>query len=377
MKRNHIVLFISAIAVHHDASDVEPAFSSLDNYGGRSGIRCTGKRLGLYSWSGPEQTFLHFLTSDEGREWGCGDITINIGDYSDPYTIYNAESIVPFILAYRALVLNEEAVVWLSYGDTVSRDGTLMEAFIDTFFSWAASISEDQISGLGKIGITFDVEHMAPEATRSALMLAQSLKDTTSFPFGKLLIQHTIEGRPNPEGTDYVMRYADSALVMLYRNYMQSPIFSEDSNLLRRAEYFLRMQCENCLNDEYATEHYNAKLTVMVEASCGPMDYCAKVSFCAHGGQTEGAHYLWEALQQLQSEMLEAGLVTDSQFSRLFNPWTTYSVHDWGWFRCYPPFTGSLEFEQCQRFAMSSEQCRSTRGEIPTTPPIVDEHCGF
>lgn len=118
-------------------------------------------------------------------------------------------------------------------------------------------------------------------------------------------------------------------LCRLYRNYMQSSIFSADSNILSRASYFLKDQCTHCLDDAFASANYKAKITIMVEGSCSPADYCAKISFCAHDSPAEGATYMWNTLQQLESGMFSSGLITSGQFNRLFNPLTTFAVHDW------------------------------------------------
>ena len=335
---------------------------------------CPGKRLGQYTW-GTElwrqgsKELSDFFATPAGKEWGCGDVTINIGDYTEVTFIAHAEDIVPFIQAYRAASENYESVVWLSYGDVESGDGGLMETFVDTFFRWASAIPAETAQTLGTIGLSFDVEHMPASSTKSALQKAQSLKANTNFQRGKLLVQHTIEGNPNPEGTDYVMKYADSALIMLYRNYMTSPIFSPDSNILSRARYFLKDQCVHCLDDAYSAANYKAKMTIMVEATCSRYtDYCAKISFCAHDQPGEGAVYLWNTLQELEAGMLDSGLVTPDEFERLFNPLTTYSVHDWSWFRCFAPLSDSTSYPQCRNYFSEAEACRNTLGPAPTTP---------
>jgi len=204
-----------------------------------------------------------------------------------------------------------------------------MLRFIETFYEWASSLSAEVADSLVAIGLSIDVEHMHGSGTKEGLQKAQALKSSTKFAPGKLLVQHTIEGKPNPDGTDYVMKYADSALIMLYRNYMHSSIFNADSNILSRASYFLREQCVHCLDDSYSAANYKAKLTIMVEASCSPADYCAKISFCAHDSPSEGAKYLWDTLQELEAGMFSSGLISSSQFERLFNPLTTFAVHDW------------------------------------------------
>jgi hypothetical protein len=164
-----------------------------------------------------------------------------------------------------------------------------METFTQTFFEWSETIPLEVAITLGAIGLSFDGEKMPAASTESCLIKAQTLKAQSSFPAGRLLIQHTIEGKRNPDGTDFVMKHADSALVMIYRNYMTSPTMSESSNILGRAKFFLTEQCVYCLDDAYAAANYQAKITMMVEASCGPMNYCAKLSFCAHDAPGEGA----------------------------------------------------------------------------------------
>ena len=330
---------------------------------------CPGKRIGQYTWGtelwrGGATELSDFFATDAGKEWGCGDLTINIGDFTAPGVIAYEKDLVPFILRYRKTSKNYESVVWLSYGDVVSGDSGLMSQFVDTFFDWANSISADTAKSLGTIGLSFDVEHMSGDGTKEVLLKVQSMKSSTNFESGKLLVQHTIEGNYNPDGTDYVMRYADSALIMLYRNYMTSSTFKPDSNILSRAKYFLQEQCVHCLDDAYATANYKAKVTVMIEASCAPADYCAKISFCAHDGSGEGATYAWNTLQEMQAGMFSSGLVTSAQFARLFNPLTTYAVHDWTWFRCYAPLSDSVTYSQCSKYHAAAATCRDTTGPI-------------
>lgn len=334
---------------------------------------CPGKRLGQYSWgyslwSQGSTELTDFFATQAGKDWACGDVTINIGDYTDATSIKYAADIVPFIERYRQTSKNVESVVWLSYGDVVSGDGSLMVQFVDTFFAWASSIPVATAATLRKVGLSFDVEHMPAASTATALQRAQSLKSTTNFAPGQLLIQHSIEGKPNPDGTDYVMKYADAAFIMLYRNYMISTKFHVDSNILSRAQYYLQQQCVNCLNDTYASENYVAKITLMVEGSCSPSDYCAKISFCAFDGPDQGAAYLWNTIEELESSMFSTGLVTQAQFTRLFNPLTTYAVHDWTWFRCYAPLSDTVSFPSCSAYSQAAETCRATVGPVQTTP---------
>jgi len=319
-----------------------------------------------------------FFGTEGGKEWGCGDLTINIGDYTAPEVIAYENDLISFIQRYRKSSQNYESIVWLSYGDTMSGDGNLMLQFIDTFFAWAQAIPAESIGSLGKIGLSFDVEHMRPASTKSALQKVQSLKSTTRFAPGYLLVQHTIEGNTNTEGTDYVMKFADSALMMLYRNYETSPIFHGDSNILSRAKWMLQTQCPNCLNDSYAKANYKAKITIMVEGSCAQFDYCAKLSFCVYDGSSDpnfydpkgrtGAAQTWGVLQDLELGMFSSGLINKEQFGRLFNQFTTFAVHDWTWFRCYEPFPKYTHYSQCSTYHQAAQQCRAQLGPLPSTP---------
>ena len=343
---------------------------------------CPGRRLGQYSWgtelwrSGATE-LSDFFATEGGKQWGCGDLTINIGDYTAPEVIAYEADLIPFILRYRKSSNNYESVLWLSYGDTESGNGSFMLIFIDTFFAWAKTIPEDVIPKLGRIGLSFDVEHMPSDVTKQALQKAQALKSTTIFPEGSLLIQHTIEGHVNNEGTDYVMKYADSALMMLYRNYETSPIFNSDSNILSRAQWMLQSQCIKCLDDAYAAANYRAKITIMVEGSCAQFDYCAKLSFCVYDGSGDpnftdpsgrvGAAQAWAVLEELESAMFSSGLVNGDQFKRLFNPLTTFAVHDWSWFRCYEPFPQFATYQQCASYNTAAAQCRAQLGPLSST----------
>ena len=318
-----------------------------------------------------------FFATEGGKQWGCGDLTINIGDYTAPEVIAFEADLIPFILRYRKSSQNYESVLWLSYGDTESGDGSQMMIFIDTFFNWARGIPVDTIPALGRIGLSFDVEHMSPVVTKEALEKVQSLKSTTKFPGGSLLVQHTIEGNLNVQGTDYVMKLADSALMMLYRNYETSPIFNPDSNILSRARWMLQTQCAKCLNDSYATSNYKAKITIMVEGSCAKFDYCAKLSFCVYDGSGDpnfsdpsgrkGAAQTWAILEQLEAAMFSSKLINTDQFNRLFNQLTTFAVHDWSWFRCYEPFPQYVTYPECGSYHAAAAQCRAQLGPLPST----------
>jgi hypothetical protein len=71
-----------------------------------------------------------FFVGHDGQEWGCGNLTINVGDYSSKRSIHSKDSVVAFIRAYHKETLNHESVIWLSYGDTVTHDGSNTDIFI-------------------------------------------------------------------------------------------------------------------------------------------------------------------------------------------------------------------------------------------------------
>lgn len=88
--------------------------------------------------------------------YDCGLFSsINIADYSNPDMIHDSGSLVNFIQDYRIRVRNYEAVVWLTYGDVVEKSSEKMLQFVNTFFSWAASIPADVAESMGTIGISF------------------------------------------------------------------------------------------------------------------------------------------------------------------------------------------------------------------------------
>ena len=330
-----------------------------------SPLSCSGRRLGTYAWSQGywregDSTLMDFLESELGRQWACGDLSINVADYSNPGEIKDSGALVAFIQNYRLRVRNVESVVWITYGDVVEKSSEKMLQFTNTFFTWASSIPADVAVSMGTIGISFDVEHIDPEATKSALLLAQELRTKTNFAPGRILTQHTIEGDPNVQGTDYVMRYADSALAMVYRNYMHDPTgkYQDDSNILNRLLWMLSSQCQNCMNEQYVRSNYKAKITVMIEAACKMGASCGKVSMCAFDGADQGAVYAYDILEQME-QSLSPGNISPSLKDALFNPTTPYTVHNWEWYRCYAPFSSTFQYASCADYHQYAADCRN------------------
>lgn len=330
-----------------------------------SPIACNGRKYGSYSysqayWRGSDSSLLAFLDSPIGRQWACGDVYVNIADYTNPEQIHNSTLLVKFIQNYRSRVRNSNAIMWLTYGDVVEKNGAKMVEFVQTFFNWVQTIPASVATTMAPIGLSFDVEHIDPASTKSALTLAQSLQSSHASHFGKVYIQHTIEGDPNVVGTDYVMKYADSALAMVYRNYIHDPTgkYQDDSSLVSRLNWMLTQQCVNCLNDKYAEANYKAKITVMVEAACQMGAGCGKISFCAFDGKSQGAFYMDSILTGLTGKTVP-GLMKPSQFTRLFNSWTLYSVDNWEWYRCYAPFNSVFTYPSCSAYHNDAAACRS------------------
>ena len=329
-------------------------------------IACTGRRIGTYAWDqsywrSGDMTLLDFLDSPVGRQWACGDLTINIADFSNADQIHESGKLVNFIQQYRLRVRNVDAVLWLSYGDVVSKDGSKMIEFTNTFFDWAASIPSDVAVSMGKIGISYDVEHLDPTFTRDGLLLARRRREETKFPPGNLLIQHTIEGDNNIAGTEYVMQYADNALAMVYRNYMHDPSgkYQDDSNMLNRLMWMLTEQCPKCLDDAYASANYHAKITIMVEAACQMGNGCGKLSFCAFSGSTEGAFKMVDVIDQMEAELVSTNMLTKAQMNRLFSTETPYSSHNWEWYRCFAPFSSTFSYPNCANYQSYASSCRA------------------
>ena len=209
---------------------------------------------------------------------------MNIGDYSSPDLIPDGDKLIQFSKDFKSRVRNEQAVLYLTYGDVTAKDGAAMLQFTETFFRWIATISHTDATAMGRIGISFDVEHMSSEDTKTVLLRCQQLRKETFFGDANLLIQFTVEGDKNIVGTDYAFKYADSVLVMLYSNYMTSPTLPEKDNLYNKLKWLLTEQCPRCLDDAYSKANYKGKIMVMVEASCQMGRSCSWASFCAHDG---------------------------------------------------------------------------------------------
>ena len=322
---------------------------------------CSGKRIGLYSWDtsywmNGNSALLDFLDSEQGQQWNCGDIYVNIGDYSSAGSIIAPSNLVEFALSFRQRSRNHAAILYFTYGDVTAHDGDAMVQFTHTFFDWVDTISAYDAAAIGRIGISYDVEHFDPVYTERVLALCRERRKSTAFGEKGLLIQYLIEGDENIAGTDIAFRYADSVLAMLYSNSLSdiSP-YGADS-LISRLKWFLTSQCKKCLDDEYSESNYTAKITIMVEASCKMGRSCSWASFCAHDGPDEGVFYLYTVLEgAIKSLPL---FVTEKQFIRLFSLDSLFVVNSFEWYRCYTPFDNLFRFTECENYHSLAEDCR-------------------
>lgn len=323
---------------------------------------CKGKRIGLYTWDtsywldGNPELF-EFLDTNTGRKWNCGNLYVNIGDYSSSDNIPSPSNLVQFAVSYRSRLRNEAGILFFTYGDVTETDGEAMIRFTETFFDWVESISLPNAKAMGRIGISYDVEHMDPKYTEKVLKLCRKRRKSTSFGDDKLIIQYVIEGDENRVGTDIAFRYADSVLAMLYSNYVSEKDPLASNSLVGRLHWFLKTQCVKCLDDEYASLKYRAKITVMVEASCKMGRSCSWASFCAYDGANEGAYYLVETLETAMSYL--PSFISEKQFNRLFQIDSLFVVNSFEWYRCYQPFQGIFSSKACSEFHALAHSCRT------------------
>ena len=343
----------------------EPGLSFSATYtGARSpNSSCPGRRIGVYSWDASywrsgNPGLLDFLDSSIGREWACGSTFVNIGDYSSPDLIPDGDKLIQFSKDFKSRVRNEQAVLYFTYGDVTAKDGAAMLQFAETFFRWIATISHTDATAMGRIGISFDVEHMSSEDTKTVLLRCQQLRKETFFGGTNLLIQFTVEGDKNIVGTDYAFKYADSVLVMLYSNYMTSPMLPEKDNLYNKLKWLLTEQCPHCLDDAYSKANYKGKIMVMVEASCQMGRSCSWASFCAYDGPSEGAMYLTDTLDAAEHMLVSSGIINEEQYTRLFDLESPYAVHNFEWFRCFSPFNSYFTYPGCKAYHTLAEGCR-------------------
>lgn len=352
---------------------------------------CQGNQLGLYSWgyevwNSDDSPMIAFLRNPSVKEYGCGDIYINVADYGSPGEIPHAEELVAFIKNVRSS--GNKAVVFLTYGDDdVDNNGAVdgPTEFAETFFEWISTLSDSDLQAILPIGVSYDCEHVSLRVIEKALKSAQNLKralvnERLGGDESLVQIEWVIEGQRKPKNTDMIMRLADRALVMNYRTHIGKSIkdpSGRDNMVTRLFDFMFTKQCEHCLDDAYATEHYKAKIRIIVEADCEIREYCGKISFCAYDAKAKGwgnefengAQYLTKTLEKLDLELRQGGRLTPDQYSRLFGSPTNlqlFAIHNWQWFTCFfddPSVAVTTpigkRLESCENYHSLANTCRS------------------
>ncbi|EER09816.1 hypothetical protein Pmar_PMAR018457 [Perkinsus marinus ATCC 50983] len=331
---------------------------------------CSGNKIGTYTWSQSywresDDSLINFATSDMGRQWNCGDLYINIADASNYNIIKDQTKLVSWMKKWRQETGNN-GVIWLTYGDVVDKNGEKMVGFVTTFEQFLMrSVSAQTMAEIAPIGISFDVEHIADNYYKEALTKSHDMINEVTQGMGYLpnsiYVDSTIEGEENSQETEYVMRYADHALMMLYRNELGG---SYEDDLLERMKWMMTEQCTVCTKPGW--EDLKAKITIMVEGSCKMGHGCGKLSMCAkdtssYPDANGGIEYIWNTLNNLTKRMVEEGVVTQEQFDHLFDVnGTLFAVHNWEWSRCFygDSYSQDMGFSVCKDYHSMAADCR-------------------
>ncbi|KAF4753216.1 hypothetical protein FOZ62_000162 [Perkinsus olseni] len=331
---------------------------------------CSGNKIATYTWSQSywregDETLTNFAKSDMGRQWNCGDLYINIADASNYNFIKDQTKLVSWMKKWRQESGNN-GVIWLTYGDVADKSGEKMVAFVTTFEQFLMrSVPAQTMAEISPIGISFDVEHIADDYYKEALQKSQDMIKEVTQGMGYLpnsiFVDSTIEGEKNPSETEYVMRYADHALMMLYRNELGG---NYEDDLLERMKWMMTEQCTVCTQPGW--ENLKAKITIMVEGSCEMGNGCAKLSMCAkdtssYPDSNGGIEYIWDTLNNLTKRMVSEGVVTQEQFDHLFDvKGSLFAVHNWEWSRCFygDSYSQQMGFSDCKDYHSLAADCR-------------------
>lgn len=351
---------------------------------------CSGNGIGLYSWgyevwNSTDSSMISFLRNPAASEFACGDIYINVADFSASTYIRDEFALVPFIKNVRSS--GNRAVVFLVYGDVeVSKnaaDNGPYE-FAETFFRWISSIPDSDLKQMLPVGLSYDCEHLSVKVIERTLKRAQDLKRSlvkTKLGGDESLIQieWTVEGQEKPVDTDMIMRLADRALIMNYRTHMGSSIRDPDGvdNMINRMfDFMFNRQCRRCLDDKYATANYKAKIRIMFEADCQCGNGCGKISFCAYDAKEpgwgnqyrNGAEYMLSTIQQFNNELKHGGRLSSGQYKRLFGDPQDLQlvvIHNWQWFTCFFDDASiavaspiGVKRESCKNYHSMARSCR-------------------
>ena len=361
------VTFTSRGETTHEPIDIfmdEPLPEVLVTNEPKPSRSCNGMKIGLYSWDqrnwvNRDSSLLQFLSGELAHSVTCGEVYVNVADYSSADSIPAADRLVPFIKSVRSA--GNSAIVWMTYGDVTERNVTAVYAFINTFKRWMDSVSPGEAAAIAPVGISFDIENFPAAVFKQVLQRSQALKATSVFGENGFFVGCTIEGQYKPVDTDIIMRYADRALMMAYRNYITKPgdLSGTSNGLMRQMRFMFTEQCPKCLNDDYARANYKAKVTLMFETACKLGASCSYISFCAYDGpgKTGGIDYFLATVLKLDGLLVSSGLMTASQKSRLISTDSPYAVHHWEWFDC---FFRSSKNALCRDYHSMAQTCRKS-----------------
>ena len=351
-------------------------------------------------WRDSPSRLLSFLGSPKGLQFNAGDIYVNVADHVFPREIPDLDRLLAFMRRQRETGNNQ--TIYVTYGDKNGADSRAYAGpaiFIDAFFDWVTSLSPETLQDIVPLGISFDCERFPPSIVKDTLLYAQAIKlrylesHFASRP-ESLSIQWVVEGYLSPSATDAVMRFADSALMMVYRNYLlfsPSDVEGRTGLSARLRDYFLTHQCTGCMSDEYAEANYRAKISIMVEASCVVDDTCSIVSFCAKDrpsdfvssgslSATNPVEYILGTLEGLDRIINSDFNFTPQQRRRLFAERNSlYVIHNFEWFSCYFR-DDEIAFNRdlCANYPRAAEHCRSgpddgATFETSLSVPTVDD----
>ena len=362
-----------------------------------SGRVCSGTGISMYTWgyevwNNTDSPVINFLQNPKvAANYGCGDVYINVADYSAPRYIRDEYALVPFIRNVRAT--GNRGIVFLVYGDVqVSSNGAPNgpTEFADTFFDWLWRIEDADLQAMVPLGVSYDCEHLSHLTIENALNRAQQLKaDFVKKRLGGdaslLTIEWTIEGQEKPHDTDIVMKLSDRALMMAYRNHVatsERDPRGEDNIITRVMDFMFTKQCTHCLDDSYAAKHYKAKIKIMMEADCLCGQSCHKISFCAYDAKADvwgrnnhsgvksysnGAQYMMGTITEAEKRLRDR--LGPSKYQRLFGTTDNLSlfvIHNWNWFTCYfddPSLYITTPIgtkrETCSSYHIYANSCRS------------------
>jgi hypothetical protein len=321
--------------------------------------------IGTYTWArdywkNPDSVYMQFLQSSEGRDFH-GDVYVNVGDW-DSTRIDRPVQLMNFVLQYRMRTGRQDTIVYITYGDVTKLKVESMWKFTNSFFDWYQAIDEPTRQVMGLVGISYDVEHMEPTTTRDILIHAQQRK--ASIPGGPALlrVQHTIDGDYNVKGTDFIMKHADSALAMVYSNFIVSDEYDERKSIVGFGRWLLQKQCPKCTRASHVRNHYQAKISLMVETTCTMKAKCGRKSLCAFDSPVDGGfHHTKDLLSALMAHFGET--LPLELFDKLFDLERPFVLHDWDWTRCMPGFPNpeGVLYPNCENYHKEAKQCRKRK----------------